>query len=613
MSSDNPIFSTVAVIKTGLAMMTAGEKKVGWLLSICLFFITIIDMVALSSVMPLVSLVLEPDAFLKNEKIILFMGWIGNPGKEQLLTIFMALSLSLLITSAFLRIGIEYFIVKFTSNCRVRIAGDIMGKFVETPYHWFLMQNSTVLSRILYADVVQWARGFLQSMMVMFGNVITLIFGVVTVVLLAPVVGVTVVSIVGGCSALLLFFTKASIKKISIEQRKITDVLTKTSQQVVVGIKDVRLSSNSGYFKDSFNDAYRQFADIDKKNKILSVSPPIIVLLLGQVSILIVVAVLWKQNVPTSEIAAQVTLLLLVSSKVIPAVNRLTSSISNFWKIYPFVNGVKQISDEMDQYIEQAKADNLATCDIQSSANGFAINVENVSYRYAVDEKHVLNSVNLNIEANKSHAVIGASGAGKTTLIDIILGLLSPSEGQVLINGEPLGIKNVMSWQKQIGHVPQSPIIFDDTILNNIAFGVRPEEIDHQHVSKCVKLANLSDMIDSFEVGLDTYIGERGVRISGGQRQRIAIARALYLRPKILIMDEATSALDMENERVIQEAIDSLHGKLTTVIIAHRLATVRDCDKIFLLETGELKAEGTWDELMKISPLFQKLSKNSVV
>ena len=217
--------------------------------------------------------------------------------------------------------------------------------------------------------------------------------------------------------------------------------------------------------------------------------------------------------------------------------------------------------------------------------------------------------INLSIKRGGSYALAGPSGAGKSTLVDVILGLLDPSEGQILIDDKPLAEVGLRRWQRCIGYVPQMPLITDNSVKANVAFGVPGPKIDEAKVWDCLKLAHLEDVVADLPDGLDTPLGDRGHRLSGGQRQRVAIARALYNDPEILVLDEATSALDTLSERAIRDAVISLRGRVTVISIAHRFSTIKDCDHIFLLEDGAVVAEGSFQTLLTESPFFQQLAR----
>ena len=235
-----------------------------------------------------------------------------------------------------------------------------------------------------------------------------------------------------------------------------------------------------------------------------------------------------------------------------------------------------------------------------------------VSYQYPKAETVGLQNITLEIKAGEKIGIVGSTGAGKTTLVDIILGLLKPQSGQLLVDGEPVTDKNLRSWQQSVGYVPQDIFLTDASISQNIALGVRVEEVDMARVRRSAKIAQLDEFIcQELTEGYDTGVGERGVRLSGGQRQRIGIARALYHRADLIVFDEATSALDNLTERDVMSAINGLPGEKTIVIIAHRLSTVAACDRIVVLDKGQIVGLGDWNELMENNASFQKIARVS--
>ena len=294
----------------------------------------------------------------------------------------------------------------------------------------------------------------------------------------------------------------------------------------------------------------------------------------------------------------------MASSRLIPAINRLSGTYSNLWDIYPFIEGLDMLQIELETQNKTSKKlgnGNKKPNDWQE------LKLVDVSHSYSEETGSILNNLSLNIQKNKSYGIVGPSGAGKSTLIDICLGLIIPTEGDLILDGIHFSEIDISYWQQQIGYVPQSPFIADDTLSANVAFGRPSSEIDKDKVYDCLKMACLDDIISILSDGINTEIGERGMRLSGGQRQRVAIARALYNNPTILVLDEATSSLDTISEHAIQNSIDSLHGKLTTITIAHRLSTIQDCDEIFLIEDGRLITSGSYEQLSKKAPLFRKL------
>ena len=241
------------------------------------------------------------------------------------------------------------------------------------------------------------------------------------------------------------------------------------------------------------------------------------------------------------------------------------------------------------------------------------IEINNISFSYPESKSKVINNLTIKIDARTSVAFVGATGAGKSTVIDIILGLLEPDKGCIRVDNIPLSNKNIKSWQRSIGYVPQTIFIADDTIARNIALGCKKDEIDYAQIRSVAKLAKINDFIENdLPFSYDTKVGEAGVKLSGGQRQRLGIARALYRNPKVLIFDEATSALDNLTEKAIISRINSLKNSITLIMIAHRLSTIKNCDTIFHLENGKLRSHGTYTELSNKDELFKNMSSNFV-
>ena len=239
-----------------------------------------------------------------------------------------------------------------------------------------------------------------------------------------------------------------------------------------------------------------------------------------------------------------------------------------------------------------------------------SLSIKNISYSYPDQDEPVLNNISLTINPGDSVAFVGSTGSGKTTLINILLGLLVPQEGKVEVDGKNL-FDNLDWWRRQIGYIPQHIFLTDDTVRANIALGIDNGKIDDEKISSAVKAAQLEEYIESLDEGLNTMVGERGVKISGGQRQRIGLARALYHNPSILLMDEATSALDNKTESLLMDALEELHGERTLIMIAHRLSTVKSCDKLFFLKQGVVSARGTFDEVANASEDFREMASLS--
>ncbi|CAG0998600.1 partial Multidrug resistance ABC transporter ATP-binding/permease protein BmrA, partial [Rhodocyclaceae bacterium] len=283
---------------------------------------------------------------------------------------------------------------------------------------------------------------------------------------------------------------------------------------------------------------------------------------------------------------------------------RLSSTTTVFFGVLPSVRDILALRQAL---INQGQDQSLNRRSVEIALPWNLVELNSVCFSYPESQALVLDHLTLKIEAGQAYGVVGPSGAGKSTLVDIVAGLLFPTSGTILIDGKPLDPAPSKAWQRQIGYVAQSPFLIDATISENIAFGVPANQVDTARLEQAIEAADLADLIRSLPEGLETPLGERGLRLSGGQRQRLAIARALYDDVRLLILDEATSSLDNISEHSVQEAVARLRGRVTTITIAHRLTTIRNCDRIFVLEAGSLVSSGTYAELLERSSLFQSM------
>ncbi len=598
-------YKIFSIIKIGYQLMTIDERKRALLLSFLIIFAAFIDMLSILGVMPLVTLIVEPEAIEKYSFINEYVNFIGKPTKETIV-IYLSITASVLLCIALLlNILVQYQLYRFGSHCSSRLARETMQECLRAPYSWHLKQNSAVLTRMFFGDIQLWGGDFTQMLLMITQKIIVVMMAIALILYAAPLNGLFVLLIIALIVSIILSLSKPSITKLSSQQRIKSDTIVTASTQCFSGIKDIKLSSREKFFINLYANAFWSFSRARMLLSVWKHVPPTLLVFFGQIGLILIAVVLWKMKLSSGEIAANMALLVLVSSRLIPAMNRITGDLTGLWSTFPYIERLSALKNALQDLTDDSAHKNLEEV-IQPIIWDKAA-LENIYYKYEDTNKNAIDGISLKIDFGKSYGIAGPSGSGKSTLINILLGLFAPNSGDIHIGSHTLNASNIYSWQKNIGYVPQDPFIADDTLRANVAFGVPIENIDDKRIWHCLEMANISDFCNGLEKKLDTCIGDEGARLSGGQRQRIAIARALYDQPKLLVLDEATSALDNISENAIQKAIRKLHGNVTVVIIAHRLSTIKECDEIFVLDEGIIIDSGTYEVLNKTCTLFKKL------
>lgn len=387
------------------------------------------------------------------------------------------------------------------------------------------------------------------------------------------------------CVGLFFIISKKVSTRLGRENEENNAKLYQWINQSLGGIKEVKVLNREGFFVNSYKRVYKRLIKGAKNNEILAAVPKYIVETVCMIGMLI--AIIIKMYYGRNDFQAfviQLSAFAVAAFRLLPSVGKVNAYINNIMysksSLDLIYRDLKEIENcKMLDFKEGNKVEKWSLKD--------KIELKDIAYHYPDSEKLVLSDVGFSINRGETVALIGSSGAGKTTLADILLGLLQPVKGAIYVDGKNI-YDNMDAWHHMLGYIPQTIYLSDDTIRNNIAFGIREEEIDDYAINEALKKAQLYDFVQTLDKGLDTFVGDRGVRLSGGQRQRIGIARALYYNPEILILDEATSALDNETETAVMEAIESLKGVKTMVIIAHRLTTLKNADVIYEVGDGSI-------------------------
>lgn len=543
-------------------------------------FTTFVELLGVTAILPLIEVMMNENSI--NETPYLNMLYrLGGFGNSTNFLIFLAVVLIVIYWIKNFLVAVSYNLqYKFTFSNQKRMAYKLLECYLSQPYFFHLSHSSAELIRSINTDIVMMFQGILALLQFFAEILVCLVLGSF---LFFTDPQITIIIVI----ALLLFvvlFTKkikSYLSYIGEEDRKFSMGIVKWLQQSFGGLKETKIMHREKFFLGKFEEQYSQWADLEKIYRNLQMIPKPIMETLSITALMIAIILKLLSGTQMSSFMTTISVFAIAAFRLLPSFNRITGYVSVIIFNFPAFEAVYQDLKRVDELLGTSY---LTTRDAKEALPlKEKIQIQNLSYKYPEGEDFVLRDVNISIPKNKSIALVGPSGAGKTTLADLILGVLEPTKGNILID-EADAFTHLTAWQKNVGYIPQTIYLMDDTIRNNIIYGA--EAADEERLMKAVEEAQLKEFIESLSEGLDTEVGERGIRLSGGQRQRIGIARALYSNPEVLVLDEATSALDNETEKAVMDAIDSLSGSKTLIIIAHRLTTVENCDIKYEVKNG---------------------------
>ena len=482
---------------------------------------------------------------------------------------------------------LKNWIFKFSYNIQLKISTRLLKTYMREPYTFHLNHNIAVLQRSLQEDTDHFTKGIIHVMELIAEIAVCGTLGIYLFVV-SKSIAVTIVALLLISLFVFTSLSRKFSKNLGKQCQQYKANLYQWVNQSLGGIKELKILNREEYFIHSYEDNYAKYVHGLRINRLIATLPKYFVEAVCMTGLLLAVLLkmFWGQKDDFTTFIPQLSVFAVAAFRLLPSVGKINEHVADILYSLPSLD---LIYHDLKAIEEEPEVKEKEEMDWEFKKE---ISISNVCYHYPDGEDMVINKASFIIPKGKTVAFIGPSGAGKTTIVDIILGLLKPQFGKV--KADELNIhKHPYVWQKEIGYIPQVIYLSDDTIRNNIAFGIRKEEIDDQAILQALKKAQLYEFVENLPEGLDTMVGDRGVRLSGGQRQRIGIARALYHDPEVLVLDEATSALDNETEAAVMEAIDHLQGMKTILIIAHRLTTIRNVDMIYEVSNGkvELKAK----------------------
>ena len=566
-------------------ILNSSQKTQGLILLFITLIGSFIEALGIGLVVPFITLILSTDFSFPT---FITASWpvITSLSKEQLVIYMVLIFVSFYLLKSIFIFWLTARQTGYIYSLQESISGRIFTAYLNKPYEFHILENSGRLISNTITECTQFCVGFVSAIILILNDILVLT-GIVSVLLFFEPLGAFISFVLFGIiGALLFFFSKKRAETWGEARQEMERQRIKSAQQGFSAIKDIKLFNNEKIFVNEYINHTHISLDAGRKQSILQCIPRIFLEFVAVFALCGIVVFLISKG-DQYKVLTVVGLFAAAAFKLLPTISRLVQNFQTVVFSSPSVNLIHTQLEQMKIPTDESYSSISESIRLEKN-----LRVSNLSFSYEGTERTALESINLDLHAGQMIGFVGTSGAGKSTLIDCILGLIVPSSGNLIIDGVKITNKNVKSWQKNIGYVPQVIYLLDASLRENIAFGISIDLIDEEKLGNAIKKAQLSDFVSDLPKGLDTFVGERGVRLSGGQRQRIGIARALYNDPSVLVLDEATSALDNETESEVMNAVESLQGSRTILLIAHRFSTIKNCDHIYKMENGKVTVDG---------------------
>ncbi len=555
----------------------------------------ILDMIGVASILPFMAVLTNPDLVQTNfflNALFQFSKLIGIENNQQFLFALGILVFIILVLSLIFKAVTTYFQIRFVMMREFSIGKRLVEGYLRQPYSWFLSRHSAELGKNILSEVGQVMATGLRPLMEIIARGMLVIMLIILLIIVDPKLALTVGLILFVAYFFIFKSVRKYLNKIGEERLQNNEKRFKVVTEAFGAAKEVKVGGLEGIYIKLFSESGKIYALTQASAYVINQIPRFILEAVAFGSILLLILYTMADTGSFNTVIPILSLYVFTGYRLLPAVQQIYASFTQMTFAGPSLdklyNDLVNLKKSNESLVQDAIALNKK------------ITLKDVNYSYPNTSRIALKDINLNIPVNSTVGFVGATGSGKTTTVDIILGLLEAQKGTLEVDDKVITNQNARAWQKSIGYVPQHIYLSDDTVEANIAFGQENKNINRDAVERAAKIANLHNFVtEELPSKYQTTIGERGVRLSGGQRQRIGVARALYHNPQVLILDEATSALDNETERAVMEAVNNIGKDITVILIAHRLNTVKKCDIIFKLEKGRLIDQGSFDTLIK--------------
>lgn len=581
------------ILKKLMVLLDKRQKRVMVLLIILMLIGAVLETAGVSMVLPVMNVVMDENAVEKHGylQVICRILHIDNEDTRSLMIFTMVGLIGIFVIKNIFLFFQQKAQLKFVYTNQFATSRRMMINFMERPYEYYLNADTSVIQRSITSDVNN-MYGLILSLLQLFSEAIVFVCLAVVSLLADVWMTITVTVLLVAVLLIIKCILKPIMKKAGEDNQDYYSGLYKWIDQSVMGIKEIKIANKENYFINEYAKCGAGYVDAVQRYNLFNATPRLLIETVAIAGMIFYMMIKILGGTAVTDIMPQVTALAVAAMRLIPCANRINNHLTSISYFEPFFMGVsdnlqEEIRDENINYDEKAYQNKVEVEKLKISDK---IELKDIVYKYPNTEVLIFDHANMEIPVGRSVGIVGTSGAGKTTVVDILLGLLTLQSGQILADGVEVR-DHYQSWLKNIGYIPQTIFMIDSTIRKNVAFGCADEDIDDEKVWRALKEAQLDEFVRGLPEGLDTSIGERGIRISGGQRQRIGIARALFEDPEVLVLDEATSALDNETEAAIMDSINRLHGRKTLIIIAHRLQTIEKCDMVYRVENGKVVRE----------------------
>lgn len=575
------------ILKKLNVLLDAKQKRTMILMVFMMIFGAVLEACSVSLVIPVVGVVMDKNSIVKYEIVGTIYAMLGMQSTTQFALLMMVALIFMFVVKNIYLYWQMKFMYRFVYTNQFRTSERMMKNYLRKGYEFYLNADTAVIQRNITSDVNNMYALILALLQLVSE---TIVFVVLAGVMLASDWKMTLIIAVPLLVTLFVIkkIVKPIMNKAGKENQDFYSGLFKWISQTVQGIKEVKIAGKEQYFTEEYIKCGRGYVGAVQKYTLYNSIPRLLIETVCVASLVSYMMILVSQGQDVREVTAVLSAFVVAAMRIMPCATRINNQLTSIAFYQPFFMGV---SDNLQDEISGENTDmSFAKEAKEKLPVKRSIELRDITYHYPNAEPLIFDHANLEIPVGAAVGIVGTSGAGKTTVVDILLGLLEIQTGGVYADGVSIK-ENYRSWLKNVGYIPQMIFMLDDTIRRNVAFGIGEDEMDENRIWEVLKEAQLDEFVRALPEGLDTSIGERGIRISGGQRQRIGIARALYYDPEVLILDEATSALDNDTEAAIMDSINSLHGRKTLIIIAHRLQTIEKCDMIYRVENGKAVLE----------------------